>query len=605
MRADERPAFILIDHSIAGKGGHNLEYARHVLDAAVGRGYRPVLATNRAFHESDDLPYEVHCQYERDMWGRRFERANRRVPATPTAPFSLSPSRPGLQGLIAAFGTLPNSAPQYLRAARLLARHPRFVGEAFAHERTARAFARGTRELLRGIRPGPRDLVFIPTLSEADLMGLVRCFGTEQSSELPVWHLLFRRDIFCGRESSYADDADPVRRIRRYLIGQGLREIAHAWPRHRVHSHTDTERLTDQYSRIGAGAFSTIPIPVNPLFRPASRTRTRPLLVTYVGDARAEKGYELLPGLVDALMPELETGVLRFAFQSNITTDPAKEPGVVRARERLRGYPRHLVRLYEQPLSSSAYAEALLASDIVLVPYSPDQYYARSSAILVEALSAGIPVLVPAVTWMSDVLQGETARYHDALLAQLDSGSVQHQFAGARSSIRLGPTHAAVLVRITSHAAAPAGTYLRVTARFTAGDEAALPTDERVLNAAGGVAATALFRVPSRANAIELAIDDAFGRDPIGLPRVQVSLLNSPGDVAVEALGRTYASLSRMADALREMLAGYETYRANAVAFSTRWRSRHSPALLVERLETAQREQMVPNSSTAPTGASP
>jgi hypothetical protein len=47
------------------------------------------------------------------------------------------------------------------------------------------------------------------------------------------------------------------------------------------------------------------------------------------------------------------------------------------------------------PLPADEYAELVRQTHIALLPYDPAVYYARSSAILADMLSAGVPLLLP------------------------------------------------------------------------------------------------------------------------------------------------------------------------------------------------------------------
>jgi glycosyltransferase involved in cell wall biosynthesis len=60
------------------------------------------------------------------------------------------------------------------------------------------------------------------------------------------------------------------------------------------------------------------------------------------------------------------------------------------------------IELIERFLPSSEYDELVAACDLVLLPYEREQYRSRLSAVFVDAACAGVPVVVPAGTWMSD-----------------------------------------------------------------------------------------------------------------------------------------------------------------------------------------------------------
>jgi hypothetical protein len=588
MSASKRAAFILIDHTISGEGGHYLEYARNVLDAAARDGYRPVLVTNRAFAPAADLQCEVHRLYERDMWGRK-------------------PGRAAVPRRARALGGRPSS-DLVVSILSLASAVTTVAARAVSHWLRVRSFALDTRRLMRQLAPGRDDIIFIPSLSESDLWGLARCFRSEPTSALPAWHLLFRREIFGRRLPSYDTDRDLVRRIRRYLLKRGIVQVLSSRPRHRVRFHTDTERLVDQYQRLGVVDFNSLPVPVSPRLRSrAPRQFKRPLVVAYLGDARAEKGYDLLPLITDALLPELRARKVRFVIQSNLGfVDASREAAVVRARERLRAQSEY-VTLHEAPLESSAYADVLLGSDLVVIPYAAEPYYARSSSVLVEALSAGLPVVVPAASWMGDFIQSETSQYHEMLLRKIPArgepdycwrrksgqpiDSNQDEFTFGRGSfaaccsITLARRGGHVLVQIPVAPTIDSGRYVRVSASFTAASGDLISSDERILAASKPPALTALFTVPPMAERAELRLSNAFERMLIVVPQPRVHVLATTGVVGLESLGRTFVSSTQIPNALREMLGAYEAYRERTAEFSRRSQLSESAALLVTRLE--------------------
>jgi hypothetical protein len=56
-------------------------------------------------------------------------------------------------------------------------------------------------------------------------------------------------------------------------------------------------------------------------------------------------------------------------------------------------------------LSSEQYYQQVARSDLILMPYSAQIYAFQSSGVFSDAVGAGVPVVVPANTWMSDRLQ--------------------------------------------------------------------------------------------------------------------------------------------------------------------------------------------------------
>ncbi|HQU46067.1 MAG TPA: glycosyltransferase [Pirellulales bacterium] len=377
------PQFVLIDPSIAALGGHHYEYAVRVLRAAEQAGFTPVLAANRAFLGTGPLPWRVLPAFRYGFFGpppprtagdllRTLTQRDRSTPPCPSRRASTRASQ--LHGLL-----LRSATSAWHRT---------------AFWRQRRAFARDSIRLFQGIRLAEGDRVFLPTLSSAEMLGLLPLFGVNHETANAAWHLLFRRDVAGGREGSQQRLRTAFHEFHEGLCGQS------------VLFYTDTDSLTADYNRLGVVEFQTLPIPASSVYHggPAlvMPVHRECFHVVYLGDARLEKGYHWLPRLVEGA---LAAGLpVRFTFQSNYSLATA-EPAVTAARQRLAALPPHYgVTLVNSPLSSEAYRALLLSADAVVLPYDREAYRARSSGIFAEALAAGIPTLVPAGTWMASQL---------------------------------------------------------------------------------------------------------------------------------------------------------------------------------------------------------
>jgi hypothetical protein len=134
---------------------------------------------------------------------------------------------------------------------------------------------------------------------------------------------------------------------------------------------------------------------------PERREKEGPLTLVYLGGARGDKGYDRLPGLVDALAEDyLKTGRARFIIQSNYGIS-LEEPQMARARRSLAAWSANMVELIDQPLDTAAFHTRLFSADIVLLPYRAELHRRRSAGILVQAAMAGIPTIVPAASWLA------------------------------------------------------------------------------------------------------------------------------------------------------------------------------------------------------------
>lgn len=58
----------IIDQSIRHAGGHHLEYALRVAEAADAAGFTPVLGVNHKFDDAKDIDYEAHGSFKYTFW---------------------------------------------------------------------------------------------------------------------------------------------------------------------------------------------------------------------------------------------------------------------------------------------------------------------------------------------------------------------------------------------------------------------------------------------------------------------------------------------------------------------------------------------------------
>jgi glycosyltransferase involved in cell wall biosynthesis len=117
-----------------------------------------------------------------------------------------------------------------------------------------------------------------------------------------------------------------------------------------------------------------------------------PMIVSFVGGARRERGTDLLPDLVNLCAPM----DVRFFIQ--VKGEGA--PGVdLRGLAALRELPN--VELYAGVLERNAYYDAI-ARSVVLIPYDPDNYSWQFSGVYADAKFLGAPVIVSAGSWVAE-----------------------------------------------------------------------------------------------------------------------------------------------------------------------------------------------------------
>lgn len=348
--------FVLIDHSIEDASGHHLEYARRVLGAAKSQGMRTVLAVNQRAQR-------LECP-EADALFNPFSRTCWEMQAQP----------------------VPRTLAGFVLGRAAMTANPHKVAR----------FVTELASLVSAAKVTETDTVFVPTLGGAEALA-ISAYSSDRAARPLRWHLLFRRDV-----APSASLANPRAAVARWRIQSALSQAAQRFGVGVRYLYTDTEELTERHDQLGAGSFQTLPIPIDDrLGQKCPHDGRRPLVVSYVGDLRDEKGIDLLPGIMASIRRAGHgPAKVRFRIQGNlpvagVTARTRRTRAALEAAAQGEG-----VELVRGPLSSDEYMDLMLHSDVLLIPYSPIHYAARSSGIFVEAVAAGIPTVHPRNSWM-------------------------------------------------------------------------------------------------------------------------------------------------------------------------------------------------------------
>jgi glycosyltransferase involved in cell wall biosynthesis len=121
-------------------------------------------------------------------------------------------------------------------------------------------------------------------------------------------------------------------------------------------------------------------------------TADAPLVVSFVGGARRDRGADLVADVVK----QCAASGVRFFIQAKHDSVAGTESAALAGLAR---FPHAQVQ--EGVLDRDDYYRAI-AESVVLLAYDPDTYRWRSSSVYHEALMLGAPVLVSAGTWMAE-----------------------------------------------------------------------------------------------------------------------------------------------------------------------------------------------------------
>jgi glycosyltransferase involved in cell wall biosynthesis len=288
-------------------------------------------------------------------------------------------------------------------------------------------FAREVLKLIEAEGLGPADDVLIHTLGAPQLDQVFDLMLRFARPDWPTLHVVLRRDA-----------AEPLSNM------PGFPPIAETVARFgaagcfggRIRFYCDTRELCAQYGA-HLGAWPRL-LPIPPIALPAGAPAADgPLTVVYLGNARTEKGFHLLPAMVEATLAATPRP-LRFRIQAEFNLDGG-EPGIPEARAALERMG-EAVEVIPRALDEAEYAALLGSADIVLLPYSQRDYARRSSGILVEAVAAGRVAVVPEGTSLASMGRlGAAVTYSDtggmapALLQAVRDIAVLRARAAARA----------------------------------------------------------------------------------------------------------------------------------------------------------------------------
>lgn len=341
-----QPAFIIVDPSLKDFIGHHFAYDHAVADAAAAAGYAPAVLGHRNVEAALTSQMPVIPAFRRDIWDKH--------------------------PLVARFAQLPGRKGAYARAV-----DDRLCGRDF------------WADLRRGLRrvdmpPGSIMLAHMITMKHlpafAEGLGAIFRAGPGRSVILLLRY-----------QAAFYENAACRQAFRRL---EALARRGHA-----IRLASDSERLAGQLGRLTMLPVEVLPIPHPPPQSYASRTGGR-LRFASLGNARDEKGFFEILQAIRILQAEPE-GLegLEFWLQSN---HPA--PDVRAAIEAFQVDQPPEVTMVHEGMDEPSYHAALLAADVVMVPYWRSIYEARTSGVFLEAIAAGKPVIATQDCWMSDEL---------------------------------------------------------------------------------------------------------------------------------------------------------------------------------------------------------
>jgi len=244
----------------------------------------------------------------------------------------------------------------------------------------------------------PKDHVFLPTAHGRELTAILELMSCWPVELQPTFHLEFRHALALAGDGVVSED-HPYCALHRVFF-----DYARTFPDNsRLRLYTDSDGLAEEYEQLAGFEFGVLPIPFRSHLLKSRSRGAGPLCIGYFGDVRDEKGFHWLPDLVQAMYADhVRPGRVAFLIQASLV-HAEHEPLSREAIKRLKDFAEDSVQLVGMagPLSPESYYQLVSETDVLVCPYDPAIYRNRTSGTLAEAISAGIPTVVPHGSWLS------------------------------------------------------------------------------------------------------------------------------------------------------------------------------------------------------------
>ena len=396
---------LFADDNIRSQDGHYFEIARLMRDSARVNGYETRLATHREFPtdaDTDPFTDRIFSVNRMVVWSLGVDgrsRTKRNDFGAPTGDTLAGRTRQRCADRLA----LRNRRPTAMLA----------------------QWSSDFSQWLNDISATSADTIVINTADDFQLLALSRALQQRNTEAPHAVHVIFHFAI------TEADNHDG----RQHLFGSQINEVQDGLPASSLTYYATTPGLTRQLQQVGVRA-DCLPYPTRPReIVPANTDKYDGRLNVLLGGwPRREKGVNS----ITRLLTELTTGglasdQLRWSlqlpakkWQRIVPTDLHHSCDILDSS--LIGSPTGssaLIELITSTIPSDVYQRWLDTADIGLFMYDPQRYQCRCSAVLLELMLRGIPVVVPDDCWLADKVRAAKTPHQVGLIYR-DINEVPH-----------------------------------------------------------------------------------------------------------------------------------------------------------------------------------
>lgn len=260
---------------------------------------------------------------------------------------------------------------------------------------------RAMRRLLKTAEP--YDLVFVPTVVIFHLIAWWLLAKLDRGRKAKRIVLLIRNSAASYESQDGAPVFSRSSRILRFVLKRYRKLLANG----RVRLTTDSHRLAEEYRQLADIDVTVAPHPcllLKPLRIDTRSNNSRTFTISLPGPARWEKGVQVLLEALRILKESTECPRIRVVLQwPDAVFSPSGKELSLDVNE-FDGS-RIEFEVFDRPLASGDYQQLLNETDLIVLPYLRQAYFARISGVAVEAMLMGIPVIYTRDTWNSDMVE--------------------------------------------------------------------------------------------------------------------------------------------------------------------------------------------------------
>jgi glycosyltransferase involved in cell wall biosynthesis len=563
---------ILIDPQVSGFEGHFFELASVIGIASIKKGFEPHLIVHNDLPTPANMPVDfvVHRTFSHMKLHK----------------WSLHPE--GRSTIDRDLSGAPNG-PSVVGRAR------QFVRDRIHGVRPERMLNDTSDELagqLNRLKPTSDDLLLASTCDDFTLLAIASAF-TKHAPTRPLnlsllWHMPFQK----GREAEFDNGWKAIPHLKRQID-----KCTACLSSHNLRFFATTFEIKEILNAAtSSDLWKAIDYPIRSDFAPlVAKNTTRPYRVLLGGAQRPEKGKRDLPLAVSMLWPDyLKPGNWSIILQANADYAASLMPNRMKGISDKASDAR-LAPLVIKPskLSPEEYLHLIKSADVGLFLYRSRKYYARCSGVLLEMLACGIPVVVPAASWLSRQIAPLVYEHLDLMhrengmeaVANLLINKPLPSCPGTEDTYRCELRQDSGLLVTLSFTNATHASYVAVEVQTEFHDRLSTCKETRILELGSGFPTRLLLRSKPRQKAVKLKFFSPFGEKHLVLQSAQLSASAAQfGASPTGAVGIIFNGFNDLPRCFAELDDCLSHYSASAVRNADSWRAKHCGDSFVEKL---------------------